>query len=61
MWLLRIELRTSACSGPAPAQLALTQRFIIICKYTVTVFRNTRRGHRISLQIVVSHHVVSGN
>jgi hypothetical protein len=27
---------------------------------TVTVFRHTRRGHPISLQMVVSHHVVAG-
>jgi hypothetical protein len=32
----------------------------IICKYTVAVFRHTRRGHQISLQMVVSHHVVAG-
>jgi hypothetical protein len=32
----------------------------IICKYTVAVFRHTRRGHEISLQMVVSHHVVAG-
>jgi hypothetical protein len=32
----------------------------IICKYTVAVFRRTRRGHQISLQVVVSHHVVAG-
>jgi hypothetical protein len=31
----------------------------ILCKYTV--FRHTRRGHGIPLQMVVSHHVVSGN
>jgi hypothetical protein len=30
----------------------------IICKYTVVVFRHTRRGHQILLQMVVSHHVV---
>jgi hypothetical protein len=30
----------------------------IICKYTV--FRHTRRGHQISLRMVVSHHVVAG-
>jgi hypothetical protein len=35
-------------------------RFIIISKYTVAVFRCTRRGHQISLQMVVSHHVVAG-
>jgi len=32
----------------------------IIQKYTVAVFRHTRRGHQISLQMVVSHHVVAG-
>jgi hypothetical protein len=34
--------------------------FIIISKHTVAVFRYTRRGHQISLQMVVSHHVVAG-
>jgi hypothetical protein len=32
----------------------------IICEYTVVVFRRTRRGHWISLQMVVNHHVVAG-
>jgi hypothetical protein len=33
-----------------------------VCEYTVAVFRHTRRrGHRIPLQMVVSHHVVAGN
>jgi hypothetical protein len=32
--------------------------FIIIRKYTVAVFICTRRGHQISLWVVVSHHVV---
>ena len=32
----------------------------IICKYTVAIFRHTRRGRQISLQMVVSHHVVAG-
>ena len=32
-----------------------------VCGYTVTVFRHTRGGHRIPLQMVVSHHVVTGN
>ena len=31
-----------------------------ICKYTVVVFRCTRRWSQISLQVVVSHHVVAG-
>jgi hypothetical protein len=34
--------------------------FIIISKYTVAVFRHTRRGRHISLPMVVSHHVVAG-
>jgi 4-amino-4-deoxy-L-arabinose transferase-like glycosyltransferase len=29
--------------------------------YIVAVFRHTRRGPQISLQMVVSHHVVAGN
>ena len=33
---------------------------IIICKYTVAVFRHTRRECQISLQVVVSHLVVAG-
>jgi hypothetical protein len=32
----------------------------IICKYIVAVFRHSRRGRQISLQMVVSH-VVAGN
>ena len=44
-----------------PAPFAAAQDlFIIICKYTIAVFRHTRRGHQISLWIVVSHHVVAG-
>ena len=44
----------------ALAPLPPVQRFIIICNYAVAVFRHTRRGHQISLQMVVSHHVVAG-
>jgi hypothetical protein len=32
-----------------------------VCEYTVAVFRHTRRGLRIPLQMVVSHHVIAGN
>jgi hypothetical protein len=32
----------------------------IICKYTVAVFKHSRRGNQISLQMAVSHHVVAG-
>jgi hypothetical protein len=34
--------------------------FINICKYTVAVFRHSRRGRQILLWMVVSHHVVAG-
>ena len=40
------------------------KRFIClfyVCEYTVAVFRHTRRGHRIPLQMAVSLHVVAGN
>jgi hypothetical protein len=30
-------------------------------EYTVAVFRHTRRGHRIPLQMVMNHPVVAGN
>jgi hypothetical protein len=33
---------------------------LYVCKYTVAVFRHSRRGRQISLQMVVSHHVVAG-
>jgi hypothetical protein len=33
----------------------------ILYGYTVAVFRHNRRGPQISLQMVVSHHVVAGN
>jgi hypothetical protein len=30
-------------------------------EYIVAIFRHTRRGHWIPLQMVVNHHVVAGN
>jgi len=39
----------------------LKKIYLFIYKYTVAVFRHTRRGHRIPLQMVVSHHVLAGN
>jgi hypothetical protein len=35
--------------------------YLLYVKYTVAVFRRTRRGHQISLRVVVSHHVVAGD
>jgi hypothetical protein len=34
--------------------------YLFICKYTVAVFKHSRRRSQISLQMVVSHHVVAG-
>jgi hypothetical protein len=33
---------------------------LFVCLF-VAVFRHTRRGHQIPLQMVMSHHVVAGN
>ena len=55
MWLLRIELRTSERA------VSILFIYLFLFKYTVAVFRHTRRGHQIPLHMVVSHHVVAGN
>jgi hypothetical protein len=34
--------------------------YLLICKYTVAVFRHSRRGSQISLWMVVNNHVVAG-
>jgi hypothetical protein len=60
MWLLGFELRTSGRTVSALFFFFFLDLFII-CKYTVAVFRHSRRGHQILLQMVVSHHVVAGN
>jgi hypothetical protein len=54
MWLLGIEFRTSAHSC-RPKDL-----FIIICKYTVTGFKHTRKGCQVSLLVVESYHMFAG-
>jgi hypothetical protein len=41
--------------------LFLKKDLFILCEYTVAVFKHTTRGHRIPLQMVVSHHVVARN
>jgi len=37
--------------------LIFKKDLFIMYKYTVAVFRHTRRRHQISLQMVVSHHM----
>ena len=34
--------------------------FFYVYEYIVAVFRHTRRGHQIPLQMVMSHHVIAG-
>ena len=55
MWLLGIWIQDLCLPPLAPAHL-----LIILCKYTVSVFRHTRGGHQILLRMVVSHNVVAG-
>jgi hypothetical protein len=43
-----------------PPHLFIKIYLFIIYKYTVAVFRHTRKGHQISLRMVVSHYVVAG-
>jgi hypothetical protein len=61
---LGIERKLPDVEGEGPevflfSLIFLKDLFIIISKYTVAVFRHSRRGHQISLQMVVSHHVVA--
>jgi hypothetical protein len=61
MWLLGIEFRTSAWFGQSYSLApTLSSPKIYLNKYTVTIFRQARRGHQISLGVVVSHHVIAG-
>ena len=47
--------------GDSKATVNLVTYLFHLYEYTVAVFRHTRRGHQIPLQMVVSHHVVAGN
>jgi hypothetical protein len=68
--LLLDEMRkTCVCLLPVWSHLGISEGLFffflkiylfIICKYTVAVFRHTRRGRQILLRMVVSHHVVAG-
>jgi hypothetical protein len=55
---------TSSSSSSSSSSPFFFLRFIYlfyVYEYTVAVFRHIRRGHQIPLQMVVSHHVVTGN
>jgi hypothetical protein len=55
----KVSSRTARAIQRNP--VSKNQRFIIISKYTVAVFRKTRRGRQILSPVVVSHHVVAEN
>jgi hypothetical protein len=50
----------NACRHTLFLQPIFFKNLFIICKYTVAVFRHSRRGSQILLQMVVSNHVVAG-
>ena len=53
-------LLVSRDANPSMVFCFLKIYLFTICKYTVAVLRYSRRRHQISLQMVVSHHVVAG-
>jgi len=60
-WLILLEVGAVVKLEGATTDFFFLKIYLfIIYKYTVAVFRYTRRGYRISLQMVVSHHVVAG-
>ena len=44
-----------------PLYLPFKMYLFHLYEYTVAVFRRTRRGRQVPLQMVISHHVVAGN
>jgi hypothetical protein len=58
--LLPLHCRLSVVLHKHFFLLFLKIYLFIICKYIVAVLRHSRRGHQISLWMVVSHHVVAG-
>jgi hypothetical protein len=61
-WLHKLQFRVhwEILSSKNTLGFFLKIYLFIICKYTVAVFRHSRRGHQISLWMVLSHHVVAG-
>jgi hypothetical protein len=60
VYLLSVELNKNS----EELKHFFKKRFIYlfyVYEYTIALFKHTRRGHQIPLQMVVSHHVVAGN
>ena len=53
-------LGLKVCTTTRFTKLFFFKDLFIICKCTVAAFRHPRRGHQISLPMVVSHHVMAG-
>ena len=72
MWLLNIlvtkfnEVSSDPGIHPHGGRRELTLFFLrfiylfYVYEHTITLFRHTRRGHQIPLQMVASHHVGAG-
>jgi hypothetical protein len=56
-----VSCHVGACSLEEQSVFFFLDLLVLISKYTVADFIHTRRGRQISLQMVVSHHVVGGN
>ena len=65
-WISELDycvLDPSIAPSPFQYELFFLKIYLFnVCEYTVALFRHTRKGHQISLQMrSVSHHVVAGN
>jgi hypothetical protein len=59
---VRARTQTNACIRLHSANFtSLCFLIFYLYRYTIAVFRHTRRGYQIPLQMVMSHHVVAGN
>jgi hypothetical protein len=60
-WLLLLSIRRASIATMFSFLFFLKIYLFYVYEYTIAVFRHTRRGHWIPLQMVVSHHVGAGN
>jgi hypothetical protein len=57
----RVSSRTARAIQRNPVSKNQKKNLFHVHELTVALFRHTRKGHWILLQMVVSHHVVTGN
>jgi hypothetical protein len=58
---LKMEMEKETVSEHPAYKSFFFKDLFYLYEYTVAVFRHTRRGSQISLQMVLSHHLVAGN